>query len=358
MQLVYNAADCLGPDRELERIHRWSLLALLTQRWPDLALALAAPGDSVGSAPFPLHRTRPRSGPAAGLWSDQFDVPRLAGELQADVLWVPAHRSPLRSPAPLVVELGPPPSGWARGLGARLRAAAGMAGARGAAVRITFEEHPPSPEVDAALGPTVSPEFSPEASPLDAGIRERLGLPSEYVLAMGVSRDDVDLLLAAWSWVEGSVGDLYPLVLARSSGQPGEPANSLRTSEAVHVVPLPESGDLPALFRGALVFLHLPGSRSAHPLRWALATGAAIAAVETPRIAAAAGDAAYLTPPGDARALGAACLTLLVSEDVREKLRTRGLARAAAYHDPQVMDSLRAAIEQALNPSRHRSRPA
>jgi hypothetical protein len=45
------------------------------------------------------------------------------------------------------------------------------------------------------------------------------------------------------------------------------------------------------------------------------------------------GDAGYLVPDGDTRALGAACLSLLVQDELAESLRVKGRRRATTYRD-------------------------
>ena len=59
--------------------------------------------------------------------------------------------------------------------------------------------------------------------------------------------------------------------------------------------------------------------------------GVPVAGLNSPEADSVLGEAAYLVPPGEARRLGAACLTLLVEEQVATALAQKGLARATAY---------------------------
>lgn len=52
------------------------------------------------------------------------------------------------------------------------------------------------------------------------------------------------------------------------------------------------------------------------------------------------GDAAYVTPADDTRALGAACLSLLVDDNLAESLRAAGVRRAAAFHSGRGVGEL------------------
>jgi len=98
---------------------------------------------------------------------------------------------------------------------------------------------------------------------------------------------------------------------------------------------------LPALYRGATVFLHLGFTANGQELRWALATGTPVAGVKTPAAAAILGEAGYLVGDGDARTLGAACLTLLVERDeMGRRLGQAGMLRAGGYHRPAAVAGL------------------
>ncbi len=85
-------------------------------------------------------------------------------------------------------------------------------------------------------------------------------------------------------------------------------------------------------------------------LRWAVACGLPVAAAVTPEAESILGEAAYVTPSGDARALGAACLSLLVEEDLAESLRLSGARRAVAYHSGRGVEELAGLLRRSADP--------
>lgn len=276
--------------------------------------------------------------PWARLRFEQIDLPRAAHAAGADLLFIPYPSAPLSSDVPVVAggwEPGPTDGGGAL---ERVRWSLGRAGVRGAEAAIVFADQPPPAAGGihfVTLPPSVGSAFRPVPSPEDQAVRSRLGLPEAYVLCLAPSKGRLDFLLAAWTWVDGSVGDSVPLVVA---GVPSPVAGFLQSrakemdvAGSARILEEPELSDLAPLFRGAQAYLDVGGS-SAQGLRWAMACGLPVAAMESVRSAAVLGDAAYLAASEDSRALGAACLSLLVEPDVAGPLRQKGLVRAAAFH--------------------------
>jgi glycosyltransferase involved in cell wall biosynthesis len=81
-------------------------------------------------------------------------------------------------------------------------------------------------------------------------------------------------------------------------------------------------------------------------VRHALASGTPVAALETTLSSAMVGPAAYLVPGEDDRAMGAALITLLVEDEVREQL-----LKAAAG---RVQNWSRVEFDQALLGAYHK----
>jgi hypothetical protein len=102
--------------------------------------------------------------------------------------------------------------------------------------------------------------------------------------------EDVRLLLAAWSWVTGALGDECARAIITGAGLTldGIGASSLLAgvAESVHLVDGVAYDDLPALLRGANVLLHAGPTATGQELRLALACGAPVAGVETAQTAA------------------------------------------------------------------------
>jgi hypothetical protein len=335
-------------------------LEVLTSDRVDLRLSLIHPAGPLPLLPSGVERhpiAVPLS-PWGGLRYEQRELPRRARALGADLLFVPRPAAALTPQIPVAVLLHDPEracpasvldragqlkAGLGRGtqpaatsLLGRLRRALGTAGASGAALRLRLDDLPSGrlelgaaaavpPLVSAAFGPTSDPDPHPP-----------FGLTPGYVLSCGVSPEHLPLLLAAWTWVEGSVGEAAPLVLfgihPAAERKTRARAEALGMESTVKVLPPPGLADLPGLFRAAAGFISVGLPANGQPLRWALSSGVPVAGISQAETASVLGDAGYLTPPGDARALGAACLTLLVEAGVASSLRQMGLDRAARYH--------------------------
>lgn len=269
---------------------------------------------------------------------EQRSLPRAAKRAGCDAVIYPYATAPLVSPLPVAVLLGGAEYASEAGPLERLRRSLGRAGL-GGAMNLVLDDLPARISADAGgirLKPFVGDGFRPTED-ADAQVRQRYELEAGYVLCYGLEAVDVPLLLAAWTWVDASLGDAYPLVFAGLEASQARPARgrarSLGVSESVRFIDSIKLADLPAVYRGAQAFLHPGHTRSGQELRWALATGVPVAAAETAFTDSILQQAGYLTPVGDSRALGAACLTLLVErEQVAEPLRQKGLLRAAAYH--------------------------
>lgn len=278
-----------------------------------------------------------------GAWSrllfEQRDLPRAAKRTGADLLFYPYAAAPIVSPLPVLASFGDSAPSAKVGLVERFRQSMGYAGLRGVRAIVQFSDLPATDPAHLGLKrvpPMVGRSCQALADAEDQTVRERYGLPEGYVLCHAVEPMDLPLVLASWTWVEGSTGGAHPLVLlglepvqAREAKQR---AADLKISTSVYVKTGITLNDLPGIYRGAEAFL-FPGSAGRwQSLRWALACGVPVAGVLTPESESVLGDAAYLVPAGDARSLGAACLTLLVEPEVATSLRQKGLSRASGYH--------------------------
>jgi hypothetical protein len=277
---------------------------------------------------------------SSGRWFEQRLLPGLTRQADVNLVWSLGRAAPLRSPVPWVIELAPAAPAGPTTILDRVLLAMGEAGAAGAALRyswqdLQFEDDRLQP--DTVLAPFVHSSFRATSGSEDKAIKQQLDLPAAYVLAHLDSNQSLKWLLAVWSWVDASVGDQIPLVVAGLDpvhiAEARLELERLDLDKSVRILSELNWEQLPGLYRGCQAFLHSGFSRTGQELRWALATGAPIAGFDRPPAGAITGGAAYLTPPGDARALGAACLTLLVeAKEVAEDLRQKGLMRAGAYH--------------------------
>lgn len=305
-------------------------------------LQVSLPGVEVHVLPIP--RT-----PWGRLRFEQRYLPRLAQALGADLLLSLEPAAPLAAPVPVAAPRQDLRVGPTSGALDRLRRAMGLAGAQ-AAVEIGFADLlAPGSQ---GLPPFVASGFRPTMDPEDHTRLERFNLEAQaFVLCHGALARDLPLLLAAWTWVDGSLGDQIPLAFLGLEASLAEDvlkrARDLDVHESVRVLPPVGLADLPTLYRGAAALFHPGHTDSGQELRWALATGTPVVGVESRVISTVLGEAAYLTPP-DARALGAALLSVLVNpEEVARPLREKGLVRAASYHGEAPRRALLERLRQA-----------
>jgi len=188
------------------------------------------------------------------------------------------------------------------------------------------------------LQPAILPGFlESNSASEDDGLAAMLDLPAAYVLYHGPSYEGIlRRLLAAWSWAVEPVGDGYPL-LAIGLGADGRERLAVLTSEyglgeTVRSLAELEPGALGAVYRrSAALFQPVVDPPWGGPVRLALASGTPVVSIEGERMDALVGPAAYLVGGQDARALGAAVITVLVEEGVAQRLTEAGRQRVATW---------------------------
>jgi len=339
MHLAVDGWSLIERPWSAEALHQAEWLGAMAAADPDLRLSLVHPDGHPPPLPEEIHLQAAEVKLSAwgALRYQQRELPRLARAVGAALLFIPQPAAPLASPVPAAALLHASPGPRPASALERLRRALGAAGAVGAACRLILADLPtvgPGARGAARMPPFVGADFLPP-DPSGAAAPKRFGLAPGYVLSCGLQAEQLPLLLAAWTWVEGSIGDAAPLALLGldpSAEQAARvQARELGVETSLKILPPAALADLPDLYRGAAVYLSVSPGANGQPLRWALSCGVPIAGLNSPETDCVAGEAAYLVQPGEARRLGAACLTLLVEEQVATALRQKGLVRATAY---------------------------
>jgi glycosyltransferase involved in cell wall biosynthesis len=278
---------------------------------------------------------RALSGPH-GIRYTQLALPRAAERAAASIVLLVGSPPPLRSRLPVVAvdeaRLERPTGIWGR-----LEEAAGTAALQSAprVGRLAERRWPVGSGSDAwDLGP-------------GTGIRLPGWTAGTTVLAHGVSQAEISLLLSAWTWVAyASDAQLVILTAAHRIRDAIQlESKQLGVAESVVVPTELEPRLVPRLYARARALLLTGGPAGRSPACWAMASRVAVAAVDVPGLGTLLGDAGYLVRPGDARALGAACLSLLVDDRLSADLTNRGDRRikrqVCETEGPPLADELR-----------------
>jgi glycosyltransferase involved in cell wall biosynthesis len=157
--------------------------------------------------------------------------------------------------------------------------------------------------------------------------------PSEqpYVLYLGTiePRKNVDTLLDAWSTFRLR-GD-FDLVIAGASGWAGEKTLARLASRppGVRYLGYVPEDELPGLIAGATAFIY-PSLYEGFgfPVAQAMAAAVPVITSNTSCLPEVAGDAALLVDPRSAAEIQAALEKLLTSQELQQRLRASGVARA------------------------------
>lgn len=203
------------------------------------------------------------------------------------------------------------------------------------------------PEKVEVLYSGVEARFQPEKEPGEAErLRARYGLDRPYVLSVGTlqPRKNYVRLIRAFARlpasgvvlvIAGARGWLYEEVLEEAE----------RHRERVRVLGFVEEEDLPALYRGAALFV-FPSLYEGFglPVLEAMACGVPVVCSNASSLPEVAGDAALLVDPQDEEGLREAMERALGDEALRREMTARGLVRAARFTWEQAARQLLAAF--------------
>ncbi len=163
---------------------------------------------------------------------------------------------------------------------------------------------------------------------------QRLGLPREYVLYMGINKPHKNLVFLLRLFAQLSTD--AKLVLAGKEdprySQLREEAQRLKLNDRVVFLGEVADSDLPTLYNGAELFV-FPSLYEGFglPVLEAMACGTPVVCSSASSLPEIVGDAAVTLDPRDAAAWAAAITELLENGELRADLRKKGLARAAGF---------------------------
>lgn len=342
------------------------LLAILAHLPAEVQPVVALPGPAPDWLPDYTTVVEPTTDTAQGrLGWEQRRLPRISREQNASLIHYQTLTSPLFGRRVAVVS----PSGLEN---SGLRGERSFAGRLLASIRqggltraraVFWPEVLPVPELVEKgraeqllhLPQVVHPAFTAASVPVMSGAngsKEKeqslpaLDLPETFVLYHGPGEAALlDRLLKAWSWAAGAIGEYYPLLVLGLDEMEKRLLASLAAEYGVedNLRLLPEVTPhlIPTIYRSCSAVFHpAPVPAWGGAVQHALACGKPVVGSEGKIMNAIVGQAAFLAPAGDARALGAALLTVIVEEQVAEQLSTAAWERVSHWGSERFGDRL------------------
>lgn len=284
------------------------------------------------------------------IWREQFLLPRLAQNANADLLHLTGFAAPLRSRVPVILTVMdligvlfpnnfPPASRfyWSRYLPFTLR---------GARHLITLSEHTKRDVIQLAKIPPA--RISVIACGFDSRYRvindksllesagARLKLPDRYFLFISTlePRKGIDTLVSAFAEIAARVPE--QLVLVGKRGWYYETlfaqVRAMNLESRLRFMDYLDDADLPIVYNLATAFV-FPSRYEGFglPPLEAMACGVPVISSNASSLPKVVGDAGILLPPDDVTGLANAMLNLSHDESRRAHLRQLGLARAAQF---------------------------
>ncbi len=159
---------------------------------------------------------------------------------------------------------------------------------------------------------------------------EKYNLPAKFILYLGTlePRKNIERLKEAYQNIAHKIPDTK-LVLA---GAQGWCAKDETLSSGVIITGYIEDSDRPLIYNiaTAFVFPSLYEGFGLPPLE-AMACGTPVITSLTASLPEVVGNAAILIPPANTNAIAEAIYKIVMSQDIRESLRAKGLARAKNF---------------------------
>jgi hypothetical protein len=347
------------------------LLSILENIPGEINPVLALPEDTPGWLDFSETVIIPAPNtPWGRLRWEQFALPSLVKELRADLLHLVTPSAPsLRNPNTLFSPTGfgagrhswsgiQPTFEVSKHVFDRLRISMGLGGLVHVS-KILWPSDLPAPALAGPLEriqPILPLKFAQgqdlfarrkrQLRDKGAPLVEQLQLPDEFILYHGPGgRRHLELLAQAWHWAAAPIGENYPLLLIGLHDEDrqivSELVNQLDFGGSFLALPDVTPDMLPELYQlSTAVFHPVPASPWCGPVRLALASGKPLAATGESLTAAIAGPAAYLVSENDARALGAALVTIIVEQEMADNLSAAAKHRAQEWITNNIGDQL------------------
>jgi glycosyltransferase involved in cell wall biosynthesis len=208
------------------------------------------------------------------------------------------------------------------------------------------------PEEKVVLCPFAQSErFAPTSEGEVERFRVEQGLPERYVLSIGniEPRKNLATLAAAWKQTTGR-GEGVKLVIAGGINRTvfntaGSGADVLR-DPTIRLLGFFPDDKLPLLYQGAEAFA-FPSLAEGFglPILEAMACGTPVICSDVTAMPETAGGAALLVPPREAEAWVEAIDSVLSEDQIRRRMRSDGLKRAACFSWSRTAETVRTTLE-------------
>lgn len=184
--------------------------------------------------------------------------------------------------------------------------------------------------------------FTPQPSARIATLRQRLDLPTRYVLYLGSNKThkNIERLVRAWEQLlnAGDAGIDNDLILVVAGHQVAHGfdtrafANERGIGARIKLIPNVSDADLPTLYSGAEIFA-FPSYYEGFglPPLEAMACGTPVLCAHASSLPEVVGDAALTVDPYSVAAIAEGLRTLLTNHQLRSQLREAGLRRAHEF---------------------------
>ena len=350
IKVLYDGWPLVRQANSPAALHLLTILAYLPE---EIRAVVALPEEApewFPSTAIAYVHPLPNSERAHLRW-EQRDLARIADKTGADIIHTTSPNAPFFSDMPVLVS----PSGFgtngnnARGMISRLRTSMGSGGAARATGLLwpsdlsTTGDVAPIYRVPSVVHPDFSPvPFGEQESPDIPGVE----MPETYTLYHGPGNEQsLRNLLQSWTWASGPIGEYYPLLLLGLDATARQLTENLITKfdhkETVRIFPPITPQYLTALYQNCSALYH-PASISpwGGPVRHALACARPVVAFENLDVDAMAGPAAFLVPPDDLRAFGAAMISVVIKESIYEALSDAAEKRVKEWNIHLFTDKL------------------